>query len=66
MKYFKIIIFVLLSIYSAKKGFDRIAVRNGEAGMLFNFAAVAFGITAIIFAIQLYQEKKQENNKKEY
>ena len=65
MKYFKIIILVILSLYSVKKGLGRFAARNDEAGIFFYLAAFTSGVTAIVLANQLYQEKKQENNKKE-
>ncbi|HBS12278.1 MAG TPA: hypothetical protein DEO36_07025 [Flavobacteriaceae bacterium] len=61
MKYFKILIFTALSIYSAIKGAERFSARDDDAGMFYYLAAISFGVPAIVFAIQLYQE----NNKKE-
>lgn len=64
MKYFKILIFATLSIYVANKGYERFRIRDNDAGFAYYIAATSLGIAAIIFAIQVYQEKIQENKKK--
>lgn len=58
MKYFRIIIFIIISIFLIFKALDRFKELNGEAGYLFVFGAIAFGLAAVLFALPLFKKNK--------